>query len=132
MKIIVAGGREFKTDEHYQRMCDVLDKFQNDMDGEFELVYGCARGADTLAYNWAISKGLKIHAFPAQWKKHKGEKYDLNAGFKRNIEMAEFADALIAFWDGESKGTKHMIKEARKRGLPVLLELYSPYSTGII
>jgi hypothetical protein len=53
---------------------------------------------------------LKI--FPAQWSI-----YGKGAGYIRNREMAQYADALIAFWDGKSKGTKNMIDEAKKQGL---------------
>ena len=50
--------------------------------------------------------------FPADWDKH-----GKSAGYKRNLEMAENADALIAFWDGESRGTKHMIDIAKEKNL---------------
>ena len=55
------------------------------------------------------SKVIKIKYFPADWNT-----YGKSAGFVRNIEMAENATALIAFWDGKSSGTKHMIETAKK------------------
>ena len=69
-----------------------------------EVVSGCARGVDQIGEDWARSKGLPVRLFPANW-----EKYGKAAGYLRNEEMAKHASALIAIWDGESKGTKHMI-----------------------
>jgi hypothetical protein len=58
--------------------------------------------------------GLKLENYPANWRQ-KGKQ----AGYLRNQEMAKKADALVAFWDGESKGTKHMIDIAEQMGLKV-------------
>lgn len=57
-----------------------------------------------------------MYIYPADWKK-----YGRRAGSIRNIEMAQNAEALLAVWDGISSGTRHMIKEAEKRGLPVYI-----------
>ena len=57
--------------------------------------------------------------FLAQW-----DKYGRQAGPMRNRQMAENADALIAYWDGESRGSKNMIEEAKKRGLKVAVKYY--------
>lgn len=78
-----------------------------------------ARGADSLGGMYAEENDLKLHKFPANWDLH-GRK----AGPLRNIEMAKFADSLLALWDGKSKGTKHMIDEARRRGLKVWVYKY--------
>lgn len=56
---------------------------------------------------------------PADW-----DLYGKSAGFKRNVQMAEYADALVAFWDGASSGTKHMIETAQKMGLDVRVKKY--------
>ena len=56
--------------------------------------------------------GWEVLSFPADW-----DKYGKAAGYKRNDEMARNADALIAFWDGKSRGTRHMIDLAKKYGL---------------
>ena len=76
------------------------------------IVCGEARGADSLGKRLAYEKGWKVLSFPADWDKH-----GKAAGYKRNDEMARNADALIAFWDGKSRGTKHMIDLAKKYGL---------------
>lgn len=76
------------------------------------ILSGTAGGVDRAGEQWAKDHGVPVERFPAEWNRH-GRK----AGALRNIRMAENADALIAVWDGESAGTKHMIEEARKRGL---------------
>jgi hypothetical protein len=115
MKLIVAGSRIFNN---YSFICEKIDNFKLYYGVIDEIVSGCARGADTLGIKWAKEHGIpkeKIKKFPAKWKVN--GKFDRSAGYKRNIEMAKYADSLIAFWDGESKGTRHMITMARKEKL---------------
>lgn len=104
MKIIVAGGRDF---DDYQLLCRRLDYFFQKI--RPIIICGEAKGADVLGRRYAEEIGLEIMSFPAQW-----EKYGKSAGYRRNEEMAAVADGLVAFWDGESKGTKHMIEYMRK------------------
>lgn len=78
------------------------------------VVSGCAKGADLLGEVWANSHQVPLLRFPANWDEH--GKY---AGILRNIQMAENAEALIALWDGESRGTRHMIETAHEHGLQV-------------
>jgi hypothetical protein len=117
MKIIIAGGRDFKNLNLLTKSCDMyLSKCQiNDI----EIVSGTANGADSLGEEYAKLKGFKCKQFPAEW-----DKYGKGAGFKRNCEMANYSDALIAFWDGISKGTKHMINTAKKKGIQVKIVNY--------
>lgn len=82
-----------------------------------EVVSGCARGVDRLGEQWGYAHGVPIARFPADWKRY-GQKL---AGLIRNKEMAQYADALIAVWDGKSTGTGHMIRVARERGLVVFV-----------
>ena len=79
-----------------------------------EVVSGCASGADTLGEQWAEAHYHKIKKFPADW-----EGLGKAAGHIRNDEMANYAGALVAFWDGKSPGTKSMIDKAIRRGLYV-------------
>lgn len=79
---------------------------------------GCA-GADLLGERYAKENGYSIDRYPAEWKE-----YGKKAGIMRNAVMADNADALIAYWDGISRGTKNMIDEARKRGLAVRIKRY--------
>lgn len=95
-----------------------------------EVVSGTRRGVDKLGERYAEEYGIPVRRFPARWDdlnapgaimkvdKH-GRKYNAKAGHDRNVEMAEYAEALIAIQTGESKGTADMISLARKRGLRV-------------
>ena len=113
MRIIVAGGRDFSDLSYLKTALDNIEVGLGD-DDLFHLVSGTARGADRLAEQWASQKGLGISRYPADWNTH-----GKSAGYKRNVEMADNADALVAFWDGKSKGTQHMINIASKKNLLV-------------
>lgn len=77
-----------------------------------EVVSGCADGVDTLGEQWAKRKMIPIKRFPADWRT-----YGKAAGPRRNETMARYADALIAVWDGQSRGTHDMIERAQRYGL---------------
>jgi hypothetical protein len=108
MKIIIAGGRDV-TDGEY--VIDAMSKLSVTPD---EIVSGTARGADRLGEWWASINDVPVKRFPAEW-----DKYGKSAGYKRNEVMAQYADGLVALWDGKSRGTKHMIDIARREGLQV-------------
>lgn len=110
MKVIIAGSRDFSDYPLLERKCNYL--FMNTP--ATEIVSGTAKGADTLGEDYAKSYEIPVKQFPADWKQ-----YGKSAGHVRNEQMAEYADALIAFWNGSSNGTKHMISTARKLGLKV-------------
>ena len=99
-KVIVAGGRDFNN---YKGLSDSLDYLLKNINDDIQIVCGMARGADRLG-DWDLD--------------------GKSAGFKRNVRMAEYADALVAFWDGESKGTKHMIEIAKEKGLDIRIKRY--------
>ena len=115
MKVIIAGGRNFRDYDKLRESCDNILVNQK----EVEIVSGTAAGADTLGERYAQEKGYEVKKFPAQW-----DLYGKSAGYKRNQQMAEYADGLIAFWDGKSRGTKHMIDIANKMGLKVRVVRY--------
>lgn len=79
-----------------------------------EIVSGTCEGVDQLGEEWAERHGIPVKRFPADWKK-----YGRRAGPLRNQTMASYADALIAIWDGKSKGTRSMIDEALREKLEV-------------
>ena len=110
IKVIIAGGRNF---DDFNKLCQVCDEFLQDQN-KVEIVSGAYKGADLLGERYAAKRNYPIKQFPADWRR-----YGKSAGLKRNTEMAAYADALIAFWDGESKGTKHMIELATQTGLIV-------------
>lgn len=79
-----------------------------------EVVSGAARGVDKLGEQWAYLHGVPVRSFPADW-----DRLGKTAGRTRNSEMARYADALVAVWDGHSPGTRHMIEQALFYGLHV-------------
>lgn len=112
MKTIIAGCRDF-TD--YKLLKDKLDYYRKDKEIT-EVVCGLARGADELGEVYATENNIRVKPFPADWDKH-----GKSAGPIRNRQMAEYADCLIAVWDGKSKGTKNMIEEMHKKNKPVYI-----------
>lgn len=118
MRVIIAGSRDFNDWDFLKCSCDEIVKDHNVY--SIEIVSGTARGADLLGERYADYYGYPVKRFPANWKK-----YGKRAGYLRNSEMAEYADCLIAFWDGESKGTKHMIDLANKSNILTFVINYS-------
>jgi hypothetical protein len=110
IKVIIAGGRNFAD---FNKLCQVCDEFLQNH-SNIEIVSGAYKGADLLGERYAAERNYPIKQFPAEWKR-----YGKSAGQKRNAEMATYADELIAFWDGKSKGTKNMIDLANQNGLNV-------------
>ena len=113
MKVIIAGSRTFSDYTLLHQKCDEI------INTPAEIVSGTARGADRLGERYAIEKGCPIKKFPADW-----DNLGRSAGYLRNEEMAKYADTLIAFWDGTSKGTSHMIVLATKHNLKVHIVKY--------
>lgn len=89
------------------------------------VISGCAPGVDGLGEEWAKSQGLPIERFPADWKRLKRA-----AGPIRNGQMADAAQALVAVWDGQSPGTKDMIRKARAKGLKVHVHMFGNDGLG--
>ncbi len=110
MKVIVAGGRDFKpTEKDYEWLSEKLTSLNTT-----EVVSGKARGADSFGEEVANKLNIPIKEFPASW-----DTFGRSAGVVRNVQMARYADVLIAFDGG--RGTDHMVREARKNGLKVFL-----------
>lgn len=123
--IIVAGGREF---DNYGLLSRKLDFFLSRKPaGEVRIISGDARGADRLGHRYADEHGIACLVMPADWETH-GKK----AGYIRNDRMAKEADALVAFWDGQSKGTAHMIKTMESMGKPVRVVRYDPVTKQFV
>lgn len=112
-RVIVAGSRKFINEEFVFERLDFLLK---DMDkSKLQIVSGAAPGPDRTGEKWSKSRlGRQATKFPAYWE-HQGDQ----AGFERNSVMAWEGTHLIAFWDGESTGTKDMIDKATRYGLNV-------------
>ena len=110
LKIIVAGSRDFSD---YGLLRQKLDFYcQNHPPNEIQIVSGAARGADRLGEKYAQDSHLSLKKFPANW-----DKYGRSAGYRRNEQMAEYATHAVVFWDGESKGSQHMIWIAQEQNL---------------
>lgn len=96
-----------------------------------EIVSGGAKGVDTSAREYALSHGIKLTEFMPEYTR-----FGRSAPLKRNISIIEYADIVLAFWDGKSRGTKFVIDNCRKLGVEVrvyiilLLELICVYRKG--
>lgn len=108
MKVIIAGSRAI-TDFDLVRRAMLESGFP-----AREIVSGAAPGVDGLGERFARDAELALSRFPAEWKT-----YGKRAGRLRNAQMAAYADALVAVWDGKSPGTRHMIETMRALGKPV-------------
>ena len=106
MKVALVGSRNYSDLEAVRRYVATLPK--NTM-----VVSGGATGVDTAAEETAKQCGLLVKVFPADWNK-----YGKKAGVIRNEQIVLFADRVVAFWDGVSKGTESTIALARRYGKP--------------
>jgi hypothetical protein len=111
--VIVAGSRGFNDYELLELHCNHLLRNKFNQGIPIEIVSGGARGADTLGEQYAENYCLDIHQFIPDWDLH-----GKSAGYIRNTQMKDYADALIAFWDQKSRGTFHMINLMKNAGKP--------------
>jgi len=120
MKILIGGTRDFTDYALLKREVGIIIEENKIKDPE--IVSGCARGADSLAIKYANEMGFKLHKFPADWT-NLGKK----AGPLRNIKMGEFIKndgIVVLFWNGYSKGTKHMLDVSRNHNIPTYIIYY--------
>jgi hypothetical protein len=118
LKVIIAGGRD------YHEYTTLVAAVANSQFTITEVVSGGASGVDALGEKYARDFKIPLKVFRADWNT-----YGKAAGPMRNKEMALYADALIALWDGKSKGTKNMIDQATVRGLEVYVLQYNQQQT---
>ena len=126
MRVIIAGSRGL-----YPKLKTIDEIVKASGFDVTEVVSGGARGVDTAGENWASFVYAGVKAFLADWKdlSHPDAvigygsygAYDKMAGHRRNKKMAEYADALIAIWDGKSSGTKNMISQMKRLGKKVFV-----------
>lgn len=124
-KMIIAGSREI-TDYNIVQEAVILAEKHFGWDYTKEIVSGMARGVDTVAVEYAHLNGIHVTGMPADW-----DKEGKAAGYKRNERMAIYADALVAVWDGYSRGTWHMIDLAMKHNLKILVRIVGSVSVSI-
>lgn len=110
MQTIIAGSRSFNDYERLLSLINALPFWPS------LIISGLAKGADQLGLKFAYEYDVPVQKYPADWKR-----FGKQAGFIRNREMAQHADVLVAFWDGESRGTAHMIKTAKKQGVRFII-----------
>lgn len=115
-RLIVAGSRSFGD---YDRLAADLDHLLARRLPAVEIVSGGASGADALGERYAAERGLALRVVPAQWAR-----YGKSAGPIRNQTMAMYGHALVAYWDGVSPGTAHMVKAAAAAGLRVVVRRF--------
>lgn len=110
MKVAVIGSRglEVKSLEKYLP-CDTT-----------EIVSGGAKGIDTCAENYAKQKGIPIKVFLPEY-----QRYGRVAPLKRNLQIIDYADLVLAFWDGKSHGTKYVIDKCKEKGKKVKVFMYN-------
>jgi YspA, cpYpsA-related SLOG family len=110
MKLIIAGSRTF-TD--YALLASVLGPHRHQISA---VIHGGARGADRLGFRWAVRHHVRSRCFAADW-----ERFGKSAGVRRNHQMAQAGDMLVAFHVNNSPGTAHMIACMRQLGKPVVV-----------
>lgn len=111
MKVVIAGGRD-----KYVTSDQITEALAKAGFTPTCIVSGGASGIDACGEKWAKDHNIPITLFPALWNKH-GKK----AGPLRNAEQAKYADALIAFWDEKSPGTKNMIDNMKRLKKPFFI-----------
>lgn len=116
-RIVIAGSRGLRIplDDIALAVDEFTKSYWASCQFDLEVVSGCcANSPDEDGEAWAAEHGIHVKEFPAWW-----ELQGRRAGMLRNARMAEYADAGIVFWDGESRGAKNMIDQLRSRRKPV-------------
>lgn len=113
VKIAIVGSRDWKDEQAVVDYVNALPEWVT-------VISGGARGVDTFARNAALARyDLDFECYPADWKR-----YGKSAGYRRNADIVAAADRIVAFWDGNSRGTAHTIGLAKLAGKPV--EIHYP------
>lgn len=105
MKLAVVGSRTFND---YKILKEKLNQIHERVPITL-IISGGARGADSLAEQWAKENKIETLIFYPDWNK-----YGKKAGYLRNEQIIQACDAVVAFWDGKSKGTEMDINLAEK------------------
>lgn len=116
MKLAIVGGRDFND---YALLANTIFSSLCPLDYITEIISGGAKGADHLGADFAENNDIPIRIFPAEWSK-----YGKSAGFIRNQMIVDACDMVLAFWDGESKGTQDTINKAKKAKKPTFIVYY--------
>lgn len=109
MKIAIIGSRTLWVDD----LKRFLPKETT------EIVSGGAKGIDACARHYATENHIKLTEFLPDYAR-----FGRAAPLKRNLQIIEYADLIIAFWDGKSRGTKYVIENARRQGKQLKIYKY--------
>ena len=109
MKVAVIGSRNLIVKNIGEYLPENID----------EIISGGAKGIDTCAKNFAIANKIKLTEILPDY-----ENFGRSAPLKRNLQIIDYADAVIAFWDGKSRGTEYVINNCKKNNVPYILYLY--------
>lgn len=110
MKLIIAGSRHYPPHQADQLVSEAMQHIPTPE----RVISGTATGVDQAGERWAEANGVPVERMPADWSTH-----GRAAGPLRNRRMAQEADALLLIWDGKSRGSASMLREARARRLRI-------------
>lgn len=115
-RVVIAGCRDY---DNYEEAKEYIDFCLSNIrkENDIIIVSGGASGADAIGERYADENGFDVEEHLADW-----DRYGRSAGPRRNKEMAQVADYVICFWDGESRGTKSMIEFAQQYGKPLRMK----------
>lgn len=117
MKVAVVGSRGFSDAIHLSAVMEDWFMNQEGLQAKItEIISGGAKGADSLAADWARTHGIKLTEYLPDW-----DTYGKRAGFIRNEDIIKGADMVLAFWDGVSKGTQNSLSIAKRLKKPTLI-----------
>ena len=123
MRLIIAGSRTLNDTALVAALIETSVFFREPDMKPTTIVCGGAKGVDQIAARWCqATHSTATNLFLPDW-----DGQGKSAGYKRNETMADNADALLAIWDGVSKGTEHMINIARAKGLEVQVIMCRTY-----
>ena len=102
------------TPENLGQLVHIARRVEDAIGRKLEIVSGGAKGVDTCAREYALANGLKLTEFLPEYNR-----YGRGAPLKRNLQIIDYADCVLAFWDGQSRGTKFVIEHCKAQGKPV-------------
>lgn len=119
VRLVIFGSRNASKQNVYDAIKAFRQQYPASQYEIIEEINGCAAGADSFGAYYAKMAGYPVKEFPAEWNK-----YGKSAGFRRNTEMAEYADIGLCVWNGSSHGSQHMMSEMKRLGKPYFLYTY--------
>lgn len=110
MKLAVVGSRSLHHEVYRVRIYQLIDAYRPNLE---EIVSGGAAGIDTFAAEYAKDHEIPLKVFLPDW-----QRFGRSGGYRRNVQIVRYADAVLAFWDGRSKGTQHSVALALEHHRP--------------